>query len=67
MGDFWIALPSNPISHQHSHREKVFYLLISSLFMHIIPMSNSGGVKSKETRVCNSKGKYHSPIFSTRK
>ena len=24
----------------------------------------NGGVKSKETRVCNSKGKCHSPIFS---
>ena len=26
----------------------------------------NGGVKSKETSVCNSKGKCHSPIFSTR-
>ena len=31
-----------------------------------IGFEGNGGVKSKETRVCNSKGKCHSPIFSTR-
>ena len=32
-----------------------------------IGFEGNGGVKSKETKVCNSKGKCHSPIFSTRK
>ena len=30
-----------------------------------IGFEGNGGVKSKETRICNSKGKCHSPIFST--
>ena len=29
-----------------------------------IGFEGNGGVKSKETRFCNSKGKCHSPIFS---
>ena len=29
-----------------------------------IGFEGNGGAKSKETRVCNSKGKFHSPIFS---
>ena len=29
-----------------------------------IGFEGNGGVKSKETRVYNSKGRYHSPIFS---
>ena len=31
-----------------------------------IGFEGNGGAKSKETRVCNSKGNCHSPVFSTR-